>query len=114
MGGGFSTGGADGLPAPFDFFERPVAVDEGKTSRWDVDLRTDALGTIDGAAPEALRGAALAECAPLFGGKPCEGLVFWRMGDVRGGRFQLENLLPGGYRVWLQNDRGARLAEAEL
>jgi len=113
-GGGFSEMDAEGLPRPSEFFERPVLAEAGVTSRWDIDLRKDALGTIDGIVPPDLKGARRAECALLIGGRPREGIVFGREDAVREGRFLFESLRPGTYRVWLSGETEGRISEAEV
>jgi RNA polymerase sigma-70 factor (ECF subfamily) len=105
---------AEGLPRPCEFFERPVRVEPGRTSRWDLDLRRDALGAIEGEVPAGLEGAARAGCALLAGGRPRGGFALGRETDVHGGRFRLERLRPGTYRVWLNQKSGSRIAEAEV
>jgi RNA polymerase sigma-70 factor (ECF subfamily) len=114
QGGGGGGMDAEGLPGPSAFFERPVQVEAGKTSRWGLDLRTDALGAIDGMVPVELKGAARAVCGLLAGGRPRGGSAFEREDELRDGRFQLERLFPGTYRVWLRASDGGRLSEADV
>ncbi len=112
-GGGFGGPDSEGLPPPRDFFERPVTVEASQTSRWDIDLRTDALGTIDGVVPEELREATKAVCGLIMYGRPRSGGWLGPDVAVRNGRFRLEHLLPGRYLVWLQKER-ERLAQTDV
>lgn len=114
MGAGGGEADAEGLPRPSELFDRPVSVEAGETSRWDIDLRTDALGAIDGVVPPELGAYSRAECGLLIGDRPRGGSAFGRDVKVRHRRFQLENLLPGTYRVWLCGRGEARISEADV
>jgi RNA polymerase sigma-70 factor (ECF subfamily) len=108
------SGDGDYFRRPEDFLELPVSVAAGQTSEWNLDLRTDTLGAIDGVIAGDIAGAVAAKCEQLRDGKVLQISLFSRESEVRNGVFHLESLFPGRYRVWLESANWGRLAEMDV
>lgn len=112
-GGGTGRGSA-GMPPPEEYFQRVVEVRDGEVTRWSIDLRGDALGSIEGGLAEGLPGAGHVRYARIVHGRPrlVGGLSGTR--PVVAGRFQVDRLPAASYRVSFFPSLTEKLAEADV
>jgi hypothetical protein len=105
----------DGVPPPHELFERPVRVEGGEVTRWDLDVRKDRPGRIEGTVAPEIPSGRLVRHALIVGGVSQEHAPLGGQTQVQDGRFAIDTLHEGTHRLTLMTEYfGDRLAEADV
>jgi len=110
-GGSGGPSKIEGMPAPHELFRRPVRVEAGKVTTWNIDLAKDRLGEVQGRLLGCLPGDGEVHYSMVIAGQACVPRCLGGGVRASAGEFALKNLLPGTYRFWIESD-SATQAEA--